>query len=128
MQYTTLALLATTAFSMASALPSINLGSYTFPSGGQLIAWDASISSSDACNQHTIVTGSDGGPAPPRCGTDFTLDGISKLSLTCASDGETITGVALNGTLVETCSSVNADGTFCEDGVELTQMYACVPV
>ncbi|KAL1875505.1 hypothetical protein Plec18167_005441 [Paecilomyces lecythidis] len=113
---------------MAYALPSINLGSYTFPSGGQLIAWDASISSKEACNQHSIVTGSDGGPAPPRCGTAFTLDGISDLSLTCLSDGETIVGVALNGTQVETCSSVAVDGTYCTDGVELTQTYACVPV
>jgi hypothetical protein len=128
MHTSTLALLAATTFGLASALPNINLGFYTFPSGGQFVAWDASISSSAACNNHVIVTGSDGGPAPPRCGTDFTLEGISGLSLTCLSDGSTVTGVNLNGAQVETCSSVSVDGTYCTDGVELTQAYACVPV
>jgi len=108
-----------------SALPPINVGSYTFPSGGQTVVWDASISSTSACGNHTIVAGSDGGPLPPKCGTAFTFEGIANLTLICAEDGYTVTGVAQGGVQVETCTDGAYDGTFCDDGVELTQEAAC---
>lgn len=109
--------------SLAFALPPINLGSKTFPSGGQFVAWDASIPDTEACNNNVIITGSDGGPAPPRCGTPFSIDGVNDLTLTC--DGFTITGINQGGVPVETCTPFNNGGTFCTDGVELTQEYAC---
>lgn len=123
----TIALLATSVTSVL-ALPSINLGFNTFPSGGKFVAWDASISEKEACSNNVMITGSDGGPAPPRCGTPFSLEGIDGLTLTCLSDNSTVTGINQNGVQVEACEPVFDEGTACTAGVELTQAYACVPV
>ncbi|OJJ50371.1 hypothetical protein ASPZODRAFT_13455 [Penicilliopsis zonata CBS 506.65] len=108
------------------AVPNINLGFLGFPSGGKFIAWEAGLSEKDACANYVTITGSDGGPAPPRCGTEFTLDGNTGLSLACLSDGSTVTGVNQDGAQVESCSPVSDEGTACTQGVELTQAYACV--
>lgn len=107
------------------ALPPINLGSKTFPSGYQFVAWDASISNKDACNNNVIITGSDGGPAPPICGTPFSIDGVNDLTLTCAEDGYTVTGINQGGVPIETCTLFDDEGTYCTDGVELGQEYKC---
>ena len=129
----TLLLLSSSAFSQAtstSTIPPLNLAFRTFPSGGQFVAFDPSLITSNgsyaaACSNDTIITGSDGGPAPPRCGTAFTFEGVGGLSLLYAKDGYTPIGVVQAEILEENCVSKPLPGQFCEDGVELTQRFAC---
>jgi hypothetical protein len=135
--FTLIALTALTASLPASAqyaqpsLPSIDIGSYSTPSGGQTVAWAANTALQDVCSgNRAVITGSDGGCAAPLCGTQFALNGIENLSLACEADGVTVNGINQNGTLTWECfpPTPASQGYACADGVELTQTYGCTTI